>query len=639
VLITTDSVLDAVHRSFDDILASLEEGALSPLLATALARAHRAVLALAKADPALAEAAADVDLYLTIARNLLAPAKDDDGVQPQYGDAVPTPLALPPTLADRPQVEALLAAVDSGTFENGDDEGTVLYGAKRRVDWTQFMARGHYTKTATLVRYFRAVMWLGRADLGFQLDQPRQLRAAGLLAQALDQSGAADQLAEVTQLVDLFAGGGDDLDLPGLLAVMQRVGVKAPHDLTDPKALAKVADTLDAEGLGRPRIRSQIVESELTDPAHAMAPPFVQVLGQRFAIDSFVLSHVVYDDIVFHGKKMLRRLPSGLDVMAALGSDVATHLLRPAIAEFGYAANLAALRDVITSRPASAWEGSLYDMWLAGLRTLSRPPATGSVPEVMKRGSWAKKMLATQLASWAQLRHDTILYTQQSFSSGGGCFYPLAYVEPYPEFYAAFGHFARVAAERIGALKARTKDRHIASAIKPLVKYYQRFGAIMDQLGGLAAKELAGKPFTKAEQRFLRRTVQQHDSHDDEYMPTITWDGWYLELVYRAGVADGRALDPAPTIADVHSDGETAQTLEAATGGVDMAIIAIDNGGDRALYVGPVLTYYEFAQPASDRLDDDAWRQQVESSDVPAPGYPSWLAPYRTTLPDADATP
>ncbi|TNF37947.1 MAG: DUF3160 domain-containing protein [Deltaproteobacteria bacterium] len=634
LLVTTDAILDAVHRSYDAILADLESDVLSPLLRATLERAHAKVLGLAKTQPALLEAAGDLDLYLTIARNLLTPDVDDEGRGPMWGDEVPTALTVAPTLADRAEVERMLAAVDGGHLENGDDEGTVFYGAKRRMDWTQFIARGHYTDSAALVRYFRAMMWLGRADLGFQLDKPRQLRAAGLLALALEQSGADDALGQITAVIDLFAGGSGDLDLPKLLSVMRAEGIKGAADLADATKLAAVAASLDAQGLGRPRIRSQVVKSEATDPAHAMASPYVQVFGQRFAIDSFVLSHVVYDDIVYQGQKMLRRLPTGLDVAAVVfGSEIATRLLQPEIEAWHYAANLAALRDTIVDRPDALWQGSLYDLWLAGLRTLSAPPEGKHVPEVMRRPSWKKKMLATQLASWAHLRHDNILYTQESYSAGGGCIYPMAFVEPYPAFYEAFGRFAQVAAQRLGALPVG-RDRAARAHLKRLVKYYQRFEKVMGQLARLAQKELDGRPFTKAEQRFLRRTVQQHDSGDDEYMPTITWDGWYMDLLYRDGADDAKPLELRPTIADVHTDAHTASVLEAGTGHVDVVVVAIDNAGDRAIYVGPALTYHEFAQPATERLDDVAWTQEVYGYDdaKPVRGYPSWLAPYRTKL-------
>jgi len=637
LLVTTDAVLDAVHRSYDDILAKLESGALGPLLQATLEKTHGEVLALAKRHPELLEAATDVDLYLTVARNLLSPTERDGDMSPMWGDEVKTAVNVAPTLADAKTVAAMLDAVDTGHLENGDGEGTVFYGAKRRMDWTQFIARGHYTSTTALVRYFRAMMWLGRADLGFQLDKPRQLRAAGLLAFALDQSRADDILGDITAVIDLFAGKGDDLDLPKLLKVMQEAGVKRPADLADDARLAEVAESLDAQGLGRPRIRSQVVKSELSDPAHAMASPYVQMLGQRFAIDSFALSHVVYDDIVFKGDKMKRRMPTGLDVAATIfGSEIAARLLRPEIERWHYAANLAALRDMIHDRPGAAWEGSLYDLWLAGLGTLSRPPEGEHVPEVMRRASWKKKMLATQLASWSQLRHDNLLYTQQSYSAGGGCIYPMAFVEPYPEFYQAFGRFADIAAKRIGELP--TRDRRVRATVRHVAKYYKGFSKIMGKLTRLADKELAGKPFTASERRFLRRTVQQHDSGDDEYMPTLTWDGWYMDLIYRESPEDGDALEMKPTIADVHTDAHTASALEAGTGTVDFVIAAIDNGGDLAVYVGPALTYHEFTTPATERLDDVAWGQEIYEWDTLPRGYAPWLSPYRTLLVEPDHT-
>ncbi|MCA9513439.1 MAG: DUF3160 domain-containing protein [Myxococcales bacterium] len=635
VLVTTDAILDAVGRSHDDVLADLEQGALAPLLGDALRRAQDALPRLVTGARGLDEAAEDVDLYLTVARDLLAPEEGDADRSPELGDALPTLTRLPARYADATAVEALLAAIDGGALDNGE-LATELWGAKRQVDWSQLRLRGHYTRSAALGRYFRAMMWLGRADLGFRLDVPRQLRAAGLLALALERSGAGDALAAVTGIVDLYAGGSGDLDLRGLLGVMRRSGVAGPRDLLDDAALARVADTLDAEGLGRPRIRSQIVRSELADPAHAMPPPFVQLLGQRFSFDAFALSHVVYDDIVFKGEKQLRRLPSGLDVMAVLGNPLAALLLKPEIDRWHHGANLAALRDVAGARPPEAWGASLYDVWLGALRTLNAPPAGPYAPEVMTRGGWAKKTLATQLASWAALRHATVLYTQESYSSEGGCVYPLAYVEPYPAFYDAFAGFARLAAGRLRALPA--KDARVRRALRPIIGYYARFAGHLERLASLARKELAGEPFTKAEQRFLRHTVQQHDSGDDDYMPTITWDGWYMDLVYRAGRDDGRALAVRPTIADVHTDAHTATVLAAATGGVDLAIVAIDHGGDRAIYVGPVTTYYEVQTPASARLDDAAWAARFDE-DTPPPGYPTWLAPYRTELPSEAAAP
>ena len=42
---------------------------------------------------------------------------------------------------------------------------------------------------------------------------------------------------------------------------------------------------------------------------------------------------------------------------------------------------------------------------------LSAPTTNAKYPEVMRTRAWGHKTLNTQLASWAELRHDTILYS------------------------------------------------------------------------------------------------------------------------------------------------------------------------------------------------------------------------------------
>ena len=59
----------------------------------------------------------------------------------------------------------------------------------------------------------------------------------------------------------------------------------------------------------------------------------------------------------------------------------------------------------------------------------------------MRRTAYQRKQLQTQLASWAELRHDTVLYGKQSYSMGILCEYPEGYVEPYPEFFARIARF------------------------------------------------------------------------------------------------------------------------------------------------------------------------------------------------------
>ncbi len=110
--------------------------------------------------------------------------------------------------------------------------------------------------------------------------------------------------------------------------------------------------------MGPQRIRSQVITSPLDDDKPVPVPQSFQVFGQRFVLDSYVLSKVVFDSIVFEGVKQRRMMPTGLDVMAALGNDEAVRLLEPELEKYRYSANLLAARKTLDALPASSWDST-----------------------------------------------------------------------------------------------------------------------------------------------------------------------------------------------------------------------------------------------------------------------------------------
>lgn len=618
---TADAALDALHRSFEAAVIDLEIYLLWPTTGAGLRGLRERLEAVAQV-PGMAEAAADVDLYLTVALTLL-------GTSPLGPEEAPLP---PPRLASEADVAAILAKVEALELERVEPGGgpTTLYGARRAVDWTQFTPRGHYTYG--LAPYFRALMWLGRPDTGFDLEQPRQLRAAALVSLLLGQGEDGAKLMATRRLVDAIFGGTDGLTPAQLVGIMRRLKLTTPASLAGDEPIDALARALAGDEVARARTTSESVWSDPVTARKAVPPARLQVFGQRLALDGFVLSKVVFDDIIFKGVKQPRMMPSGLDVMAALGSDEAVRLLRPEVERWKYGANLAALQEVVAAPDPAAWDASVASRWLGALRALSAPPAGRHVPEVMRTQAWARKALQTQLASWSQLRHDTVLYTQQSYARSVGCSYPEVYVEPSPALYDAL---ARVAQAASGSLRELALGGPGPPEVaRHQVAFFSRFAAVMSKLSGLAAKELAATPFTPEERAWLKRTIRR-DGDLGGSGPAPTWDGWYLDLLYPSwqdGLSDNRPdsdFDWAPTVADVHTDPNAGQTLQVATGRVELAVVAIDNDGDRAIYVGPTSTYYEFIQPVSARMTDGTWTQALVSRK--APPRPPWILPYTAT--------
>ena len=141
------------------------------------------------------------------------------------------------------------------------------------------------------------------------------------------------------------------------------------------------------------------------------------------------------------------------------------------------------------------------------------------------------------------------------------------------------------------------------------------------RLETLARKELAAQSFTSDEEAWLKKVIDMRGGGSGP----PTYSGWYCQLFY----PNRRCADWEPTIVDVHTDpdGELPMTLEAGVGDCNFLVAAIDNDGDRMIYVGPAYSYYEFLQPAEERLTDEAWGKMLEAGQ--APPRPEWVEAFQ----------
>ncbi len=514
-----------------------------------------------------------------------------------------------------------------------------IYGGERYPDFSQFKPRGHYTKNQTLKNYFRCMMWMGRVDCGWNVlptdgtpgvkaDSDRELRDAILFCELLRETNSLKALKSLDDIIGFMIGRSDNLTVFTLLDVMAAADAKTLAAALDAKKLEKVKDEIKTGKHAAQMIRSQLVISDPTTTYKVPPPGVFQVFGQRFIIDSFVLSQVVFDSIIFKNEKQRRMMPTGLDVMAALGNDEAMLLLEPELKRFNYSANLLASREFVGLHPPAYWKGNLYVLWLDCLRTLNADmSANKRFPQAMKSKAWQMKQLNTQLGSWAELRHDTILYAKQSYTARPVCEYPAGYVEPYPAFYAKVKFFADEAGKLFAAAEFPAPAADQAAQIKAqqerYVTFFKQMSETVGRLETLAKKELAGEPFTADEKAFVKKTV---DARGGGSGPP-RYDGWYPGLFYnRAECAQW-----APVVADVHTDPESQSCLEVGVGDAMFGVIAIDNDKDRMVYVGPLYSYYEFRQNVEKRLTDPEWQQMIHAGKLPPrPGWAkAFVAPAR----------
>ncbi len=643
VLVTTDSILHALHRSYSNMLKNLERGWFSMALTQALEHTHEQLARAAAAAGTPPPHLKDVDLYLTVGRNLLEGAGD-----PEQPAAVE--LAVHSKLGADKAVRRLLGQVRGLQLQHPSGPSTAIYGGQRHIDFSQFKPRGHYAGDPELRRYFQTLMWMGRADLGWNFNKPQQVlnlpadpqrefKAAASFVLLLELAGQREQLQAMSALIDFFVGASDDVSIAGLQAALTRQGIDSLAKLDDPSLVEAAMAAVLNDPDNAQTILSQNLASDPDSP-QAVKPPIVfQTFGQRFVLDSFAMSQVVFDSIAYRRAKPGRQMPRGLDVMAVLGSDRAMLHLKPELDEWHYGTNLLALRQATERIPETQWTSNLYQGWLGTLRLLAQPSKSPHFPQAMRGAAWADKQLQTQSASWAELRHDTLLYAKQSYTAGTLCEYPEGYVEPYPKFFEQLARLAATGKTRLETFASATQQRLDAllapNAEKPDPKqlnmlragrwmlgqqagFFENFAKHMVKLQTLAAKELAAKPFTQAEGDYLRKTI-------DVRMQASggpTYSGWYPRLIY-----GGDPDDWDPVVADVHTAPDTGAALEVATGNVSFIAVAVDNKQHHAIYVGPIYSYYEFQSPVGNRLTDEQWQQQLATGTPPA--RPSWTRSFQ----------
>jgi hypothetical protein len=212
--------------------------------------------------------------------------------------------------------------------------------------------------------------------------------------------------------------------------------------------------------------------------------------------------------------------------------------------------------------------------------------------------AYQDKSLTTALASWTQLRHDTLLYVKQSYTmaeGGGGLQEPVivGYVEPIPELYIRLFKSSLIFQDKLQKI-AEKDDNYISI----LSEDFGFLNNILENLIVISNKELRHEALTEGEYDFI-------DNFADTSKRLI------ILLASQPGggdVIDIGEIMNAIMIADVHTEGNTGQALEEGVGKIrtGLFVYRAPQNNNLVLGIGPIFSYYEFKQPMENRLTDEA---------------------------------
>ena len=570
--VTVDSMMHTYHLYFAHLLKTLEKGYLAAMINS-------------------------------ISQKMLMTAsiQYDTLKGTEWEDAAKTELAyfaVGASLAD-PSVKAPDAVADTVAAElsmireaAGIADSAVMTGVME--DYSQYKPRGYYDTDESLKNYFRTMMWYGR--MGFRQDKDTLNRAAVLILAGMKGDVLKDW-EELYAVTSFFAGASDDFGYCEMKPVADSAFGK---DYTVESLIGNTAGWENfktaCKALRAPEISSVPTYLSDSDEEHAAAQKGFRFMGQRFSIDEASFARLCYREVKENAAGKRRTMPDALDFPAALGSDTALDILKKENKTDypNYNENLNALRATIEQAPESAWNASLYSAWIYTLKpTIEQKDA--AYPFFMQSDAWRRKALASFEGSYTELKHDTVLYSKQFMGEMGG--------GPEPEYDdRGFVETEPLVFARLKALVEATSEG--------LQEYGMIGAADVKNMNTLA--DLAGKLQVIAEKE-LNGVLPT----DEEFDLIRTYGGQlehFWEEVVKADFPEEEypspEKHPAALVVDIATDAENMTCLEVATGNPMMITTLVEVDGKLRVATGAVYSFYQFEQPLSDRLTDDAWQKK-----------------------------
>ena len=583
--ITTDLYLQAFHMYFSYILKSLEKQHIIPTLEMLCHSFNAACIKLAEQteDESLkdmAEHAATfyaIPYYLLTNKTLTVPSKYETEYQEE--------------------IEHI--------NKQEDNFSDFLSYKDAYFPYSLFKPRGHYTREPQLQAYFKAMMWLQTAC--FCREQQEQLKRSIFQAAVLCTYKSIDQ----TPLIKLYQhiytpltfrmGEADNLSIFDIARILEKNNAIHIEDALTAGQIEKVNQTLIELAKHKNNIKPQI---EIT------CRDKINFMPQRYLSDNEVIQKLV--DV---NPNSQRAYPKGLDVFATFGTGTAESLLIDFYKEPNnwseYSKELQQLKDKF--KTSKSTQLSVYELWMKSLLTMQQTDKNN--PGFMQTPEWGYKNLNTALASWAELKHDAILYGEQPMAAEcGGAGPPdpivVGYVEPNLPFWRKMENILQATRLILQQNDCMTDD------LKGKTDQLNDYVTFLIQV---TEKELRGEKLTEPEYRTL-----EYMGSSIEYFtlsvvdPDLHLDDWSLVQGPDKSIA---------IVADIYTRNirgcNKNGILHIATGNANNIYVVVEIEGNLYLTRGATFSYYEFVQPLGTRLTDEEWQKMLEEKKAPA--VPEWM--------------
>lgn len=480
------------------------------------------------------------------------------------------------------------------------------YNSYFAEDFSQYKPRGHYDGDTKLENYFRVFMWYGRVGFISKIDSFN--KCAILLNLIFENESNLKNYNDIKNTIYYFAGVSDDVGYDEYIKCIEETfGTKNVEEII--KKEDKLADFQNAvKKLKTSKINSspEVYELNGNELEHSVSFRFI---GQTYTYDEEIYKNLIFDYVQKTYGEKKRYLPDFLDIPASFYSETAINILKEN-GDFEYPNYKEQLKKMQSIKPTELNNDTsdvLYVKWLKCLLCLIDTENNSSkFPSYMQNTEHKKKSLETFAGSYAELKHDTILYTKQTYGvaecgeGGEPEFYDeeddvvdnKGYVEPQKELYLNLCDMAD-SMDRVFSSYGMLKDTDS--------QFLNNFSSLAKKLAIISEKELNGEKLTVEEYELI-----------EGYGATIE------HLILDSGAYDqyddGNPQKSTAIVADIATGelGGNYYAREIATGNPIRIYVLVEVDGVYKVCQGAAYDFYQFEVKAEDRMTDIEWRTKMK---------------------------
>lgn len=475
-------------------------------------------------------------------------------------------------------------------LENIKAEGNAVSNITgEEIDYSQFKVRGNYTKNENLKKYFKVNMLYSQELV--HLENPDESINLEALKQAI--------LISRTMLKDETSFKlWQDIYKP-ISFLVENTEDTTPIDIYKSISTATKENTIEAV------LADNVVNAVADEIKNKENPKIKPDSGKVFAFlpQRAVVDNTWLQNLVDTRPQSQRPVVSGVDLMALLGNSLAERLTltnEDNLKWDDFKEKYEETKAMVDARTDKEEKANIYRTWLWVLKAFNNEYGEG-YPDFMKSEKWQYKDLNTALASWAQLKHDTILYAKEFGAEMGG-YDPVEvkhYVEPNVNLYRRVKYLVGLtmdADEKYSLLNETQRDR------------LKDFDNMLEFLIKVSLEEL------------------KDETTSDEDNERLNVIGGEMENIFMAFNDGGGDFEIAPrdrdtaNVADIQMIGSNdvdkpaGSFLEVGSGRFSTMYVIYRLDGKYYLGSGPVMNYYEFY--SDKRLDNNEFKEMLPVYDM-----------------------